>query len=187
MNANLRKFLSSDLQLKHTRGGRFSLTFGGKTELFKTIDDIKIFIAGQTPRWKGLAAWEAFKADEGFATDPEGFMERLEGLLFDEIADLMTKKTEKMMSMGSGGSSFDSFAKAVTEPPIIGFNTVDKQILQRLRYCKADDSIYLKTKHGLKLIGTLGLVQRDPTLNGLCEATRETLGLLFNERKATWD
>ena len=186
MNINLKKFLTEDLRARHaSRGSIFLLTYNGVEQKFKTIDEIATYIKGNTDKWLSYVNWKNFMNSESYTSDPDRFFSSLKPKVIEELESIMMKKSKKEIDIKSNdkGSSFDSFTKKVTELPKIGFTDVDKQILSRIKYCKEDESIYVKTKEGLRLIDDIHKVAKDPSINGLCQEIRETLGVICKEGK----
>ena len=182
MSIYLKKFLMEDLNAKHnTRTKGYSISINGSEFKSKSLDEIVEKIIGSKTKFANNVNWQNHKLI--YNDDYEKWDNNLSEDIKKALINIMTAKTNaaKNFNINESGSAFDSFSKNVTELPTIGFNIIDKKILKNLRYCKEDNSIYIIKNNRLKLIGSLPLVQRDPSINGFCKFIKQSIGMEFNE------
>ena len=185
MYQDLTKFLQEDLLLRHNkRSGKFTVTINGVDKTEKSIDEIVNVIYAALPNYKNNSNWQLFKAmaEKDFSSAMELF-ENMQKILKDHATSLLSAKSTITSRMQSNivASPFNSFVKDLGEMPKFGFNEVDKLILSSVRYCNADNCVYVKKNGRLKLIGKLESLKKNPTAEGLCMFIREEIGAKFNE------
>lgn len=184
MNLKLINFIQEDLKLRHNkRSNKITITINGTDKSAKTVDEIVSIIDGSKSIYKNNTNWIEFKSNcESELKDNENFYEVLPDILKEHVTYILTNKTNAANKIHSDieASAFNSFVKELAELPKVGFSTVDKIILKRIRYCKDDASIYLKKNGQLKLIGKLELLKRDPTQAGICKLIKEEIGNQWN-------
>lgn len=181
MSIYLKKFLMEDLNAKHnSRTKGYSIKINGVEFKSKSIDEIVEKIIGSKTKFANNVNWQNHKLT--YNDDYEKWDNNLSEDIKKALTNIMTAKTIAAKKFNSeAGSVFDSYSKTVTELPTMGFNLVDKKILKNIRYCKEDNSIYVLKNNRLRLIGQLPQVQKDPSINELCNVIQENIGMEFNE------
>lgn len=181
MSIYLKKFLMEDLNAKHnTRTKGYSIKGYGIDFKSKSIDGIVEKIIGSKTKFANNVNWQNHKLT--YNDDYEKWDNNLPEDIKNALINIMTGKTNASKKFNSeAGAVFDSYSKTVTELPTMGFNLVDKKILKNIRYCKEDNSIYVLKNNRLRLIGQLPQVQKDPSINELCNVIQENIGIEFNE------
>ena len=185
MNKKLIEFMQEDLKLRHSkRSNKINLTINGDDKQVKTVGEAATIIAGSVSKYKNNANWQEFKASaQSELKDGEELFEKLPSILEEHITYILSSKTSASLKMNENveASAFNSFVKELAELPKVGFNSVDKMIMKRFRYCAADTCIYIKKNGRLKLIGKLELLKKDPTQAGICKVIKEEIGNEWNE------
>lgn len=181
MSIYLKKFLMEDLNAKHnSRTKGYSIKINGVEFKSKSIDEIIEKIIGSKTKFTNNVNWQNHKLT--YNDDYEKWDNNLSGDIKKALTNIMTAKTIAAKKFNSeAGTVFDSYSKTVTQLPTMGFNLVDKKILKNIRYCKEDNSIYVLKNNRLRLIGQLPQVQKDPSINELCNVIQENIGMEFNE------
>ena len=181
MSIYLKKFLMEDLNAKHnSRTKGYSIKINGVEFKSKSIDEIVEKIIGSKTKFANNVNWQNHKLT--YNDDYEKWDNNLSEDIKKALINIMTAKTNASKKFNSeAGTVFDSYSKTVTQLPTMGFNLVDKKILKNIRYCKEDNSIYVLKNNRLRLIGQLPQVQKDPSINELCNVIQENIGMEFNE------
>lgn len=181
MSIYLKKFLMEDLNAKHnSRTKGYSIKINGVEFKSKSIDEIVEKIIGSKTKFANNVNWQNHKLT--YNDDYEKWDNNLSEDIKKALTNIMTAKTIAAKKFNSeAGTVFDSYSKTVTQLPTMGFNLVDKKILKNIRYCKEDNSIYVLKNNRLRLIGQLPQVQKDPSINELCNVIQENIGMEFNE------
>ena len=181
MSIYLKKFLMEDLNAKHnSRTKGYSIKINGVEFKSKSIDEIVEKIIGSKTKFANNINWQNHKLT--YNDDYEKWDNNLSEDIKKALTNIMTAKTIAAKKFNSeAGTVFDSYSKTVTQLPTMGFNFVDKKILKNIRYCKEDNSIYVLKNNRLRLIGQLPQVQKDPSINELCNVIQENIGMEFNE------
>lgn len=181
MSIYLKKFLMEDLNAKHnSRTKGYSIKINGVEFKSKSIDEIVEKIIGSKTKFANNVNWQNHKLT--YNDDYEKWDNNLSEDIKNSLINIMTAKTMAAKKFNSeAGTVFDSYSKTVTQLPTMGFNLVDKKILKNIRYCKEDNSIYVLKNNRLRLIGQLQQVQKDPSINELCNVIQENIGIEFNE------
>ena len=179
----LEKILKETFAVRNRRGGGFSCSFEGSNKTFKTMSELAEYIVGKVPKLKNDATWQEWKAS--FGEDPDTFFDKLNERIEECLIRVLDKKAQaaQIISQADKGSVLDPINKTVTYMPPQSFNHIDKMICSRIRYCAEDNCIYVKDVSGLRLIGSLGALSKDPTSNGLCHELQKSMGANFNEGK----
>ena len=181
MSIYLKKFLMEDLNAKHnskTKG--YSIKINDGEFKSKSIDEIVEKIIGSKIKFANNVNWQNHKLT--YNDNYEKWDNNLPGDIKKALINIMTAKTIASKKFNSeAGTVFDSYSKTVTQLPTMGFNLVDKKILKNIRYCKEDNSIYVLKNNRLRLIGQLPQVQKDPSINELCNVIQQNIGMEFNE------
>lgn len=181
MSIYLKKFLMEDLNAKHnSRTKGYSIKINNVEFKSKSIDEIVEKIIGSKAKFANNVNWQNHKLT--YNDDYEKWDNNLSEDIKNSLINIMTAKTNASKKFNSeAGTVFDSYSKTVTELPTMGFNLVDKKILKNIRYCKEDNSIYVLKNNRLRLIGQLPQVQKDPSINELCNVIQKNIGMEFNE------
>lgn len=181
MSIYLKKFLMEDLNAKHnSRTKGYSIKINNDEFKAKSIDEIVEKIIGSKIKFANNVNWQNHKLT--YNDDYEKWDNNLPEDIKKALINIMTAKTNASKKFNSeAGTVFDSYSKTVTQLPTMGFNLVDKKILKNIRYCKEDNSIYVLKNNRLRLIGQLPQVQKDPSINELCNVIQENIGIEFNE------
>ena len=181
MSIYLKKFLMEDLNAKHnSRTKGYSIKIDRDEFKSKSIDEIVEKIIGSKPKFANNINWQNHKLT--YNDDYEKWDNNLPEDIKKALTNIMTAKTIAAKKFNSeAGTVFDSYSKTVTQLPTMGFNLVDKKILKNIRYCKEDNSIYVLKNNRLRLIGQLPQVQKDPSINELCNVIQKNIGMEFNE------
>ena len=181
MSIYLKKFLMEDLNAKHnSRTKGYSIKINDREFKFKSIDEIVEKIIGSKTKFANNVNWQNHKLT--YNDDYQKWDNNLPEDIKKALINIMTAKTISSKQFNSeAGTVFDSYSKTVTQLPTMGFNLVDKKILKNIRYCKEDNSIYVLKNNRLRLIGQLPQVQKDPSINELCNVIQENIGIEFNE------
>lgn len=191
MNIKLTTFLTDDLRLRHSkRSNKMTVTIDGQDYAAKTVSELVSIIDGHKTAFKSNASWQDFKSSASSElSDADAFYDKLPEILQEHITYILSNKSAASMKLEAKAeaSAFNSFVKDLAEMPKIGFNSIDKAILSRFRYCASDACIYIKRDGKLKLIGKLESLKKDPTAAGLCAVVKEEIGRQWNERRADED
>ena len=181
MSIYLKKFLMEDLNAKHnSRTKGYSIKINDREFKFKSIDEIVEKIIGSKTKFANNVNWQNHKLT--YNDDYQKWDNNLPEDIKKALINIMTAKTISSKQFNSeAGTVFDSYSKTVTQLPTMGFNLVDKKILKNIRYCKEDNSIYVLKNNRLRLIGQLPQVQKDPSINELCNVIQKNIGIEFNE------
>ena len=181
MSIYLKKFLMEDLNAKHnSRTKGYSIRINKDEFKSKSIDEIVEKIIGSKAKFANNVNWQNHKLT--YNDDYEKWDNNLSEDIKKALINIMTAKTIASKKFNSeAGTVFDSYSKTVTQLPTMGFNLVDKKILKNIRYCKEDNSIYVLKNNRLRLIGQLPQVQKDPSINELCNVIQKNIGIEFNE------
>lgn len=181
MSIYLKKFLMEDLNAKHnSRTKGYSIKINNGEFKSKSIDEIVEKIVGSKAKFANNVNWQNHKLT--YNDDYEKWDNNLSEDIKKALINIMTAKTMAAKKFNSeAGTVFDSYSKTVTQLPTMGFNLVDKKILKNIRYCKEDNSIYVLKNNRLRLIGQLPQVQKDPSINELCNIIQKNIGIEFNE------
>ena len=177
----LNEFLKETVKLRHKGKTQFAITIDGKDIFKKEQKDIAKEIVANASCFKNDNHWLEFKRQYG--SDLETWLNNLQENILKVMPKVLAGKSEviKKLNENSAGSIRNSYYKRTEEIPPVPFNNIDKDILWNVRYCKADDSIYVKNGENLTLIGTLSSVAKDPSLQGLCKIIQKNISMRWNE------
>jgi hypothetical protein len=178
---SLQLFLKETVSLRHKGKTQFAITINGEPFSSKNQKDLVEKIIANSDIFKNDSHWAEFKRQYG--TDFETWHNDLKENTLKAFAKVLTGKSAviKKIDQNEAGSIRNSIYKRIEELPSIPFNEIDKDILCNIRYCTADDSIYVKNNDRLSLIGPLSAVSKDPSLKGLCRIIQNNIALYFNE------